>query len=381
MFKKLRNWQWLLLVFIVWRVCLFGWGVLSQYIISYEPSFPYAYTLMPKLMVPKYIYSWANFDGVHYLTIARQGYEGTALIQAFFPLYPAVVGGVNSIIHNLLMSGYLVSHLFTLVALFGWFKLIKIIFPKVNVQKQRLMTIFFLLFPTSFFLVSYYSESLFLALTLWFFIFVYRKNWLFAAVLAGLASATKVVGIGLIIPLIWHLYQNKISLFKHLHLLFIATSGLLVYMIYLKFNFSDPLYFFHVQSEFGAGRETHLILYPQALWRSIKIVATTRPIDWKYFAYVQDLIAGTLGLLIIAYGWLKKVKFDFLAFSLFAFLLPTVTGNFSSMPRYLLSSPAVIMLICYLLAQSKKGVYLIILVFTIWLLIDTMLFIQGYWVA
>ncbi|HHT9153693.1 MAG TPA: hypothetical protein ACFYEM_09225, partial [Candidatus Hypogeohydataceae bacterium YC40] len=36
------------------------------------------------------IFSWANFDGEHYSSIAIFGYKG--LEQAFFPVYPKLIG-------------------------------------------------------------------------------------------------------------------------------------------------------------------------------------------------------------------------------------------------------------------------------------------------
>ncbi|PIR61011.1 MAG: hypothetical protein COU68_01660, partial [Candidatus Pacebacteria bacterium CG10_big_fil_rev_8_21_14_0_10_45_6] len=74
----------ILVLVLVWRIGLFVVSLIAPAFISYEPSFPYAYDLLAKLGLPQWLYSWANFDGVHYLTIMRMGYVGTGLIQAFF---------------------------------------------------------------------------------------------------------------------------------------------------------------------------------------------------------------------------------------------------------------------------------------------------------
>ena len=67
-----------------------------------------------------------------------------------------------------------------------------------------------------------------------------------------------------------------------------------------------------------------------------------------------------------------------LVFSWGAFLLPTFTGSFSSMPRYVM----VCLPIYFLLAQLPKKWWLAsISVMTFLLIVNTILFIQGYWIA
>ncbi|MCA9373378.1 hypothetical protein KC921_04775, partial [Candidatus Woesebacteria bacterium] len=152
-------------------------------------------------------------------------------------------------------------------------------------------------------------------------------------------------------------------------------------MLYLNQTFADPLLFLHVQSQFGAGRSQSLIIYPQVIWRYLKILATARPFDLKYFAYTQEFIAGTIGLVTLVVAWLKKLPKSLVIYSVLAFLLPTLTGTFSSMPRYLLSAPAIIVLPAVLLAKKPHWLWLYLLFSTILLVVNTILFIQGYWVA
>jgi hypothetical protein len=151
-------------------------------------------------------------------------------------------------------------------------------------------------------------------------------------------------------------------------------------MFFLYLNFHDPLYFVHVQSEFGAGRQETIILYPQVVWRYIKILLTARPFDLRYFAYVQEFVAGTLGLvgLLVA---VRKVRPSYSVFALSAFLLPTLTGTFSSMSRYLLICFPLYFLLTFLVQKWPKLGIVWMAVSTLLLVINTVLFIQGYWVA
>jgi hypothetical protein len=159
--------------------------------------------------------------------------------------------------------------------------------------------------------------------------------------------------------------------------------GLLIYMYYLWINFADPFYFFTVQSQFGAGRQNQLILWPQAVWRYLKILATARPIDWKYYIYVQEFLFSLGALYYLIKAFFKKIlSLAWVLFSLGAYFLPTLTGNFSSMPRYiLLCWPIFFYLVKDFSNWHKLYKVLYLTISLILLIINTMLFIQGYWVA
>lgn len=382
----------LALWFVLWRGLLFGVGILAPKLLFYRPSFPYAVEF-PLYQLPAWVYSWSNFDGIHYLTIIKKGYFGTALIQAFFPLYPNLARFINQW-HSPIIAGLIISNIFAFLTLISLYQIGKIYFPKVT----WLSLLIFLTFPTSFFFGALYTESLFLVLVLQAFIATHHRRWWLAVLLAGLASATRIIGIFVIfgvvidylfvVPTIWQLSVGQLK--KTLNILqkrwlkigamsLIGASGLLLYMTYLQFRFGDALYFIHVQSEFGGGRQESLVLYPQVVWRYIKILLTARPFDFKYFAYVQEALAGTIGLLFLYFAS-KKVKLGQLAFCVGAFFLPALTGTFSSYPRYVL----VIWPIYFLLAeklQSSRWQFLYFPLSIGLLILNTVLFIQGYWVA
>lgn len=400
-FKKLTA------IFILWRSLLFVIGYLANSILVYLPSFPYAPTLAT-YGLPQWLFSWANFDGVHYLTIINKGYFGTGLIQAFFPLFPLSIKYLN-FINNSLITGLIISNFLAFGLIISFYLFTKRFFKK----KAWLSLIVLLLFPTSFFFGAYYTESLFLILVLNSFIMADKKKWLWAGIFAALASATRVIGI-LLVPalLIEYFLENKtlfeiikllkdntlkstrknrkilicyikeklsIKSIKSISLIMFGTIGLFSYMTYLWLRYDDPLYFFHVQAEFGGGRQESFIYYPQVVFRYIKILITARPFDLKYFAYVQEFIAGTVGLLLIFISS-KKIKLSHLIFVIGAFLVPTLTGTFSSMSRYILICWPIFFVITDLL-KNKRTRYLYLILSTILLIINTILFIQGYWVA
>lgn len=160
------------LIFLSWRVFLFIPLIAGNAFITYRQGYPYTSPLYflsdPHWFVSNFLFSsWANFDGVHYLLIGANGYTVNA---GFFPLFPLLLNVASSIFGRVAAFDplqYFVSLAFVsfcfLLSLIVLYRLIKIDY-KDNIA---LFTIFFLLiFPTSFFYVSIYSESLFLLLSL-----------------------------------------------------------------------------------------------------------------------------------------------------------------------------------------------------------------------
>ena len=229
-------------------------------VLDYDPSFPYATQKLPGYDLPQFLYSFANFDGVHYLTIAEKGYLGTALIPAFFPLYPLLISFFNQIIHNQLLTGLILSQIFSLTTLLTFYYLLKI----DHKEKTALMTtLLFSVFLSSFYLKALYNEGLFLTLVFLSLIAAKKDKNLLAVLFGILASATRIVGIFIVPSLIildWT--KTKKLNWKKIILFSFSSLGLLAYMFYLQKTFGDPLYFFHVQNEFGASRQTSLVLFP-----------------------------------------------------------------------------------------------------------------------
>lgn len=160
----------------------------------------------------------------------------------------------------------------------------------------------------------------------------------------------------------------------------VGSLGLIGYMAYLAKTFGDPLYFLHVQSEFGAGRTEGFVSYPQVLWRSIKILLTAEPWTLRYYTYVLEFLAGFIGLIGLLVASMK-VRLSYIIFALGAFFTPTFTGTFSSMPRYILVCFPLYFILMNLLVDRPRLRTIILGVFSISLVVNTVMFIQGYWLS
>jgi len=391
-FLRLVGWT------LVWRIALFFVAIAAPFFFDFKPSF-LGSDVLAMIQLPQWVVAWTNFDGVYYFMLVTYGYRTIGLTQAFFPVFPLTLAPMWQITHNTAAVVILAQTIsfFSLLVLLRLYEAVIAFYVRAKPIRYVWLTVLILLFPTSFYLAAVYTESLFLALVLGSFVAASHRKWLLAGILAGIASGTRVVGIMLVPALLIELgsqtglwrYQLLMSAkllgewvrtnFRSIIAIFLGITGLVCYSAYLWYHYQDPLYFFHVQSEFGAGRQESLILFPQVVWRYLKIFATS-PFDIRYLSYVQEFVSAVGGLLILLLGR-KLVRPSLLFFSIAVVIIPTLTGTFSSMSRYILVAPAIFLILNAWLTLTPRLRVFWLVISTLLLILNTMLFIQGYWVA
>ncbi|MEK7617303.1 MAG: mannosyltransferase family protein [Patescibacteria group bacterium] len=387
----------ILTLFLFWRIALFLVAFFATILIPvFGGNFPYTDQVLKVTNLPSWIWGFGNFDGVHYLRIAQNGYT-SEYSQAFFPLYPLFVSFATNLQLFLpkdlsldtrvyvdpayFITAFILSNLFFIFAVYLLYKLLIIDFSR----KKTIATLALLVaFPTSFYFGSVYTESLFLLLTISAFYFIRKGNFLFSGIFILLATATRLFGLLLIPVFLVELYlklkNNQIN-FKSSEFskaivgLFLAPMGILLYMLYLRLNFDNPLYFLTAQPFFGAGREAEqIILLPQVIFRYLKIF-TTVPVNSPSFFNATIEFIFTVVPLIVLIVLFKRIRLSYLIFSLGCLILPTLTGTLSSMPRYALMG---FLLLPYI---SKRYLKILVIIFLILQTILVSRFIRGYWVA
>lgn len=327
---------------------------------------------------------WTNFDGSHYVVIAEQGYYPYQ--EAFFPLFPLLIRVLAPFLDwNYITAGLVIVHIAFLVALFLLWRLVKLDFGG---KAAVWAVVFLLVFPTSFFFAQVYTESLFLALVLGSFLAARKGWWAVASLLGGLATATKFVGIFLLPALAWEWWeQRKLksknlkvkSIDKNVFWLLLIPLGLISYMVYLKITVGDPLTFIHVQSSFGANRTGGEIVWlPQVVFRYLKIFITVPWVEYEgRIAILEFFLFFFVGGLCLL-SW-KTVRKSYLIFSLLAIFVPTLTGTLLSVPRFVLVAFATFIALAIIKNTFLKASLAI--VFFLLLVILTMMFTRGYWIA
>ncbi len=325
-----------------------------------------------------WFFGWANFDGEHYLSIAAYGYK--SLEQQFFPMYPLLMNFLAGPFHknffSLILAGLLISNLSFFISLVLIFKLIRLDYSR----KVAFWTVFLILsFPTSFFFGSVYSESLFLCLTSASFYLARREKLFIASFFGTVSSVTRVFGILLLPALLLGQFKKKPG-FK-LFTLLIIPMGLLIYMYFQWKTTGDPLAFYTYQTIVGPQHVRGIVLWPQVIFRYIKILLSL-PIDPLYLTYALELVVGVAFFLLPIFGIYKKIKWSYLIYCFAGFLLPTLQGSFSSLPRYVIVLfPSFLVMAIYVADFSTLKKIIVFTVMLTMLVTETMLFIRGYWVA
>jgi hypothetical protein len=345
-------------VFLIWRLLLFLPVIVAPFIIVQRLGYVFA--------TP-----WANFDGIHYLSIAQNGYINQA---AFFPLFPLLIN-LLSFGKLYFLSGMFISNMAFLFALLYLYKLMILDYSK---KRSWEMIIYTLLFPTAFFFGAVYSESLFLLLLVLAFYFARKGKWMLSSMSALLLGATRLVGILILPALIYELYFQNKKLKDYLTLLIIPL-GLSIYSVFNYLKWGDPLYFINAHSELGNSRVTDtIILFPQTVVRYFKILSSLPIQQYEWWVALLEIVMFIVVSILLYIAWKKKVRVSYLIFSVLAFLLPASSGTFSGLPRYVLVLFPIYIVLSYMSGKIRR-IYLVIS--TIILIVLLMFFSRGYFVA
>src|SRR3989344_9625617 len=190
-------------LFLFWRIGLFWFTFLGSMVLPLAANTSPGAIALGKSF--DYWLSWAQWDGGNYLEIAANGYYNSQSF-AFAPLFPFAAKAASLLFFgNIFWAGLLVSNAAFLAFLLLFYKYLTDNYQK-NVANSTLIT--FLLFPTAFFGVAFYSESLFLLFTIIALIYISEKKFTRSALVIALASITRFIGIFLVISLYFDYFRS-----------------------------------------------------------------------------------------------------------------------------------------------------------------------------
>lgn len=324
-----------LFICLLWSLAIYFFSALLTHNLYFDYSFEKS--SLP-LSFPKFLWHLASYDGVHYLKIASLGYY-KVFETAFFPLYPLFINLFGSFTGNQFLTSLILSLLFTYLSVIGIYRLggIKAV-------------VLLLSFPLSFFLLCSYTESLFLSLSVWSYLFYKRGRINVSVILGILATATRFYGLFLFVLLLYEsIKKNSLKSFSKQILL--IPLGLVAYSLFLYFKFADPLAFFH---SLGSWGKSTLTLPPQTIYRYLKILTQVSPKLSVYYVALLELVSSIYGLLLAIY-YFQKMNLGYVVYILLGVLIPMMTGTLQSLPRYLISIFPI-----FLIPAKTKPMYFIV---------------------
>jgi Gpi18-like mannosyltransferase len=328
-----------------------------------------------------------RWDSEWYKIIATEGYKydgDPSLTQTvvFYPLYPTLsrlVSEMSGI--EVFDSMLLVANLATAAAVLLLFKLVRERFDDRTALATVAMISFF---PTSVFLSAGYTEPLALLRMVSFFLAVTRERFFAAAVLAGLAVATRSSGIVLLPVLLWELWRGrspKQFLIEAIPLSVVATSGLWLYVIYLGVAFGHPMAFsdgqaaFHESTTMAARLASALLLEPFGKI-NLTDISPAGLDQWFTLIFIA----------LIVRSWFTAVSRGMTLFAAMVLALPYLTlcggpAGFTSMARFNIVSFPLFVVMALLTDRLRWAVPGIVGIFGGLLLMYSALFAQWQWIG
>ena len=278
----------------------------------------------------------SNWDTGWYMTIVNDGYQTAVNGEtnlAFFPLYPLVIRLISRLGPDPIAVGVVFSLACFLTALV---LLRTLVAEKLSEEVARHTLLLLVFWPFSFFFGLVYTESLFLMLVVAAFYFVHRRSWWVAAVCAGLAGATRSVGVFVAVAVVLAYIEKGWrptvrSTATLLGLGATAVSGLAAFMIYLKVHTGDFFSFIEAQ-KYWPNRGNGI----SGLQWIPTVLRTFPTASWDYALVLIYMVPMVLFLLLSVYV-LVRIDLVWGGFCLLALLAPLPTGSLASTNRYVLA--------------------------------------------
>jgi hypothetical protein len=201
---------------------------------------------------------WARWDAGWFFSVIDRGYyvsDGQSNVP-FFPLYPLVsyvVGAPFRVAfdgyRSFFLGGLVVSHVAFAFALVGLERLGR---RSVGAAATRRALWLLVLFPFAFYFAAVYSESLFLALSVWSLVFARDGRWRAAAVTCAACVLVRITGLAVLIALAGayvidaRRHQRRLVRADAFFLL-LPVAALAAFELYFVWKFGDARVYTHVQ--------------------------------------------------------------------------------------------------------------------------------------
>lgn len=382
---KAYRWLWMpFLAFVVTRLGIAGAAYFSTPILA-DSNVPPYHIRPDNTLLDVFGSRW---DTGFYLSIAEEGYryENVAFPSvAFFPLYPMLLRALRAVAGDPLWAGLILSNLALLAGVIMLYRLAAL----EGDERAADRTVWYvLIYPASFFGSAIYTESLFLLLVVATLFLARKGHWWAAGLVSILAALTRLVGV-FVMPMLvleWFRRRRK-ALVKgeqppawgSLMATCITPLGTLVYMLYLKLAFGDPLAFMHASQAWARQPRSPLEMAAELFQRPLQgwgaaLADGALPLDnWADLGFILFFI-GLGVVLLFQRRWSEG------AFVLLGALIPLSSGLLMSQRRYMwVLFPAFM-----LLGRWGKNQWVDRLIFVFSLLglgLFTAMFSNWYWVG
>lgn len=324
---------------------------------------------------------WNQWDGPHYIDIARDGYVAQDLSSrdqrywiVFYPLYPWLIRFFAVVLRDYVLSAQAVSLVGAVATALVFQRLAAL---DLGPRLARSAVLFMFIFPTAYFFHVVYTESVFMPLAIGCVLAARERRWSLAGALGALATMTRVNGL-LLLPVLaveaYTQYREEGRLRREWLWVPAAAAGFVVYLLINYKVFGNPFYFQEVLREKWSKRLTFPWVGIRGTWNAMW---ADDPV-YSHLVGVQEMLFILIGLAATVWCW-RRLRPSYAVWMTLNWLLVTSTSFIQSTPRYVLGFFPLFILTARL-ADERPWWGTVI---TIWSLISFTLFAaqfaQGYW--
>jgi hypothetical protein len=324
-----------------------------------------------------------RWDSGWYLTIASDGYSYDPAYPssvAFFPLVPFLIRLFDALLPGSdVFAALVVVHLALGGALIYIYRLIAAEYGDRIAWRS---VYFFLIFPGAFFFSAVYNEALLLLAAAGALYHARRGQWVWAALFGVLGSATKLVGVLLLIPLAVELLSQRGRSLRDLRpglWILAAPLGAVAYFAYLQATFGSFRVFFDTEAHWHREPFSAVMLMGVQYLAGDAGPLRFYPPNSMTLAPAYLILDTTLLWLFLAAGvilW-RRYRPTYGAFVLAFTLVPALSGSPQSVNRYVAVLFPAFILLAHIRSEAARAILSIALVLA--LAFTTHLFVNGYW--
>jgi len=370
--------------FLGWKLFVYATALAA---ISYIPLGDQFYFIKAtfKAKLPYLIWIWGNYDGAHYLELARRSYQSYEF--GYFPLYPVLIGTIGRLFHMpFTVTAVLISNLCLFLSLIIIFKLLQID-KKTALFEMVLIAI--LAFPTSMFYQALYNDSLFFFLACLTLYFGRKEKWFIACLCGGLATLCRLNGLALFFFILveytgdtkkqWGSNLTLSQIIKSkIYSVFLIPGAFVSFLFYINIKSGSWTTLFSSMKEWNQDKITFPL---QVVWRYIKIFFSASPSHFNYWIAALEFGFVLFYAALIVWSF-KKIRFSYWVFFVLSILIPSLTGTFQGMPRYGLHLYPLFLTIALFFENKSKLTRMAYLLISIGLMLFYIgFFTRGYFVA
>lgn len=335
---------------------------------------PVGYSVLNLPSLLSFGFAW---DSGWYSSIVLAGYpKSIAPVYAFFPLFPLLVSVVAKFGIHFLVAGYFINIVASFFASLALYKLAR----EFVTEKYSLYTVLlFLVFPMSFFMFAFYTEAVFCALSFWAIYFARKQQWAYASILTMFCTATRLVGLLVMIPVVLEYLRAKqysIKKFDYNVLWFaLMPLGLIAYMIY---SYTQVGSYFAMFEAYKLGEWSYQSFQPNfvlTLIRSAIQVGKTGE-----FLVLLPLLCW-VGFASVIFVVRKKLPLSYVVYTIASLVFIVLNGNLTSVNRYVLPLFPVFIAMVMLLRNKEVLLTFLITVFMLCQGVFFVMFANGHWIG